>query len=110
MAKTASAGRLDQIFHALSDPTRREILMTVVRRPRTVTELARPYPTSLNAISKHLKVLEGARLIRRKRVGTRHHISAEENGLAPLDQWMATYRKGWASALDSLGRFLEQRP
>ena len=101
------AHRLDHLFHALSDATRRELLMTLARKPAFVTELARPYPASLNAISKHLKVLEGAQLVRRRQIGTRHQISANLEALRPVDEWIAVYRKNWKASLESLDRFLK---
>ena len=67
-----AAKKLDRVFNALADQTRRELLQTISRKPRTVTELAQPYAMSLNAISKHLKVLERAELIERRRDGTGH--------------------------------------
>ena len=99
--------RLDHLFHALSDATRRELLMTLARRPASVTELARPYATSLNAISKHLKVLEAAQLVQRRHVGTRHQISANLEALKPMDDWISIYRKNWKASLESLDRFLK---
>src|SRR5215472_1593252 len=66
---------LDSVFAAVADPTRRAILATLARKPATVTEIARPFPVSLNAISKHLMVLERAGLIRRRVVGREHHCS-----------------------------------
>ena len=102
--------RLDGLFHALSDSTRRGLLVTLSQKPATVTELAKPYAKSLNAISKHLKVLENARLIRRRRVGTRHQISANLEALTPVDEWIAIYRKGWKASLESLDRFLKSAP
>lgn len=100
---------LDHLFHALSDATRRELLMTLAHKPASVTELARPYATSLNAISKHLKVLEGARLIQRRQIGTRHEISANMEALRPVDDWITVYRKNWKASLESLDRFLKSR-
>ena len=74
------AHALDQVFAAVADPTRRAILDVLARGPATVTEIAHPFPVSLNAISKHIKTLERAGLIRREVVGREHycHLRSEE--------------------------------
>ena len=103
----SAAARLDSIFHALSDPTRRAILLDIATREKTVTEIARPYPVSLAAVSKHLKVLETADLIARKRRGSFQIVRLKAETLKPAEQWLAYYEKYWNQRLDALETFLE---
>jgi len=103
----SSAARLDSIFHALSDPTRRAILHDIATREKTVTEIARPYPVSLAAVSKHLKVLETADLIARERRGSFQIVRLKAETLKPAEQWLAYYEKYWNQRLDALETFLE---
>ena len=100
---------LDAVFGAVADPTRRAILATLARRPATVTEIAKPYPVSLNAISKHLIVLERAGLIRRRVVGREHHCSIEPQRLREAAAWFDHYRMFWEERLDSLEQHLASR-
>src|SRR6516165_6622865 len=91
---------LDAVFAAVADPTRRAILAALARKPATVTEIARPFPVSLNAISKHLMVLERAGLIRRRVVGREHHCSIEPKPLRNAAAWFDHYRMFWEERLD----------
>lgn len=100
---------LDAVFAAVADPTRRAILAALVRKPATVTEIAEPFPVSLNAISKHLMVLERAGLIRRKVIGREHHCSIEPKPLRQAAAWFDHYRRFWEDRLDSLERHLAAR-
>jgi DNA-binding transcriptional ArsR family regulator len=101
MAKSEAA-RLDAIFHALSDPIRRSILRDVSRKEKTVTEVARPYDVSLAAVSKHLKVLDAAALIRRERRGAYQFIALNPLGMKTAQEWLAYYEKFWNRRLDEL--------
>ncbi len=103
----SSAVRLDAIFHALSDSTRRSILQEVAKRPRTVGEIARPYAMSLAAVSKHLKVLEAAELIARKRRGSFQIVRLNAASLRPAEEWLVYYEKFWNAQLDALQSHLE---
>lgn len=97
---------LDRTLMALADPTRRAILQRLSRGEARVTELAKPFPISLNSVSKHIRVLERANLVRRRRVG-REHILAFNS--APLDEaavWLAEKRAFWSAQLDALERAL----
>jgi len=98
------AQSLDAVFAALSDGTRRAILATLQKRPATVTEIARPFPVSLNAISKHLMVLEEAGLIRREKVGRERRCSLEAEPLRRATLWLDHYRQFWEARLDALER------
>ena len=100
---------LDQIFAAVADPTRRAILTTLSRHPATVTELARPFPVSLNAISKHIKVLEHAGLVRREVVGRKHYCYFEAQPLRKASAWIEHYRRFWELRLDALERHLQTK-
>jgi DNA-binding transcriptional ArsR family regulator len=99
---------LDRTFAALADPTRRRILARLARGHRRVTDLARPYSMSLPAVSKHLRVLEKAGLLRRRRYGRVHEIQLEAKPLKQAAQWVEEYRKFWESSLDRLAEYLEE--
>jgi DNA-binding transcriptional ArsR family regulator len=99
---------LDTTFSALSDATRRTILLTLQRGNASVTELARPHDISMPAILKHLNVLEQAGLIEQKKTG---RVRMCRLTVAPMQQaadWLSLYRVFWDNQLDNLGRFLEQ--
>lgn len=101
--------RLDAIFHALSNRTRRKLLADLSERPARVNELARPYDMSVNAISKHLFVLEKAGLLERKQEGSAQACVFVPTALADADAWISHYRRYWTSQLQGLARFVEQR-
>jgi len=93
---------LDEVFHALSDPTRREILAMLRRRPHHVGELAAPFDMSFNAISKHIKTLERAGLIDREAVGNFRKCSLNSKALSDAYRWLAAYDRFWNDSLDKL--------
>lgn len=99
---------LDSIFGALSDPTRRAILRRLTRSECSVMEIAEPFHMSLAAVSKHIKVLEQARLIRREKRGTFYYASLNPQALKTAEQWLAYYERFWSERLDSLKRYLEK--
>ncbi len=103
----SNAARLDSIFHALSDATRRSILRDVAVKDKTVGEVARPYRMSLAAVSKHLNVLESAELIARRRRGSFQIVRLKARNLRPAEQWLAWYDKFWNRQLDALQTYLE---
>jgi len=103
------AYNLDLIFHALADPTRRSILRNISKRERTVTEIALPFRMSLAAVSKHLKVLERARLIHRQKDGSFYHIRLNAEAMMNAEKWMAYYQQFWETRLDSLKGILEEK-
>jgi DNA-binding transcriptional ArsR family regulator len=98
--------RLDAIFHALSDPTRRAILGMVLDEARSVSELAAPFDMSLAAVAKHLKVLEGAGLIDRRWEGRTARCRLRPEALRTADEWIGHYRRFWDDRLDALDRML----
>jgi DNA-binding transcriptional ArsR family regulator len=99
---------LDHIFHALSDPTRRSILHDLGKREKTVGEIARPYRMSLAAISKHLKVLEMARLIARRKEGSHHFVSLNPETLKTAEEWLSYYEQFWNDRLAALRNLMEE--
>jgi len=103
-----SSNTLDQTFAALADPTRRRILAHLARGNRRVTDLARPHDMSLPAISKHLRVLENAGLLRRRRYGRVHEMRLNAEPLKKAAQWVEEYRKFWEGSLDRLAAYLER--
>jgi DNA-binding transcriptional ArsR family regulator len=104
-----SSKTLNQTFAALADPTRRHILAHLARGDRRVTDLARPHAMSLPAISKHLRVLEKAGLLRRRRYGRVHRMQLDAKPLKQAAQWMEEYRKFWEGSLDRLAEYLEKQ-
>ena len=100
---------LDKTYAALADPTRRAILTRLLQQEARVTELAEPFAMSLNAVSKHLRVLEHAGLIRREVRGREHYLSADPDPLQHAAEWLNTYRQFWEQRLDRLETFLRQK-
>lgn len=98
--------RLSATLSALADPTRRGILARLTAGDATVGELAAPYDMSLAAVSKHLKVLEGAGLISRSREAQWRPCHLEAEPLADVWSWLSEYRRFWDRSLDSLGAYL----
>lgn len=103
----SSTARLDSIFHALSDPTRRSILRTISAGERTVGEIASPYRVSLAAVSKHLKVLESADLIHREKRGSFQIVRLNAQTLKTAEEWLSYYEKFWNRRLDALQTYFE---
>lgn len=103
----SNVARLDSIFHALSDSTRRAILRDVSRQEKTVGEIAKPYRMSLAAVSKHLKVLETADLVARERRGNFQIVRLNARNLRPAEEWLAYYETFWNQHLDALQTYLE---
>ena len=102
------AAQLDSIFHALGDPTRREMLRALASGERTVGQLAEPFAISFQAASKHIKALEHAGLIRREVRGRTHLCRLNPGPLASAHQWLSFYEHFWTQHLDVLERLLRQ--
>ena len=98
---------LDNVLVALSDPTRRAILDRLAAGEARVTDLAAGFPMSLNAVSKHIQVLERAELILRRRAGRQHFLSRNPRGLEEAAAWMAAETLKWNNAFDRLAKALE---
>jgi len=96
---------LDETLAALADPTRRAILQRLARGEARVTELAEPFEMSLNAVSKHIRMLERARLVRRRR-GREHLLSFNPGPLDEATAWIETQRASWIARLDALDAML----
>jgi DNA-binding transcriptional ArsR family regulator len=103
-----SGALLDSTFAALSDATRRGILVRLARQGETsVSELAAPYQMSLPAVSKHLRVLERAGLVSRQKDGRVHRCRLRAEPMKDATAWLEHYRQFWQAQLDSLARYLE---
>jgi DNA-binding transcriptional ArsR family regulator len=107
-AARAKALRLDHVFHALSDTTRRSILRDVATGEKTVGQIAQPYAISLAAISKHLKVLEGAHLIQREKRGSFQVVRINATPMKEAERWLAYYEKFWSQQLEALEGLLKR--
>jgi DNA-binding transcriptional ArsR family regulator len=101
---------LDATYAALADPTRRAILARLALGEATVGEIAEPFPISGPAISRHLKVLEEAALVRRSRRGQSHVLSLDPEGLRTAQEWLDHYRAFWSGAFDRLDAHLKANP
>ena len=99
--------RLSSTFFALADPTRRGILARLAAGDASVTELAKPYDMSLAAVSKHLKVLEGAGLVSRGKEAQWRPCHLEAKPLEAVSAWVENYRRFWERNLDSLADYLK---
>jgi DNA-binding transcriptional ArsR family regulator len=100
--------RLDAVFHALGDRTRRVMLRELAGGERTVGQLAKPFEISLAAASKHIKALENAGLIRREVRGRTHWCRLEPGPLASADEWLRFYERFWTGRIDTLERLLRE--
>ncbi|WP_225413006.1 ArsR/SmtB family transcription factor [Stigmatella hybrida] len=105
-----SAARLDGIFHALSDATRREMLRRLSQQEHSVGELAAPFQMSLAAASKHIQVLERAGLVRRNVQGRTHRCRLAPQPLSEVQEWLRFYERFWMESLDALDALLQSDP
>lgn len=97
------------VWSALSDPTRRAIVEQLTRGPTRVTDLAAPFDISLNAVSKHIKVLEAARLVRRTRQGREHTLELDPAPLRDVARWASEIERFWSARLDGIEQFFEEK-
>ena len=102
-----SEQQLSRTFDALAAPTRRAILARLARGPATVGELAEPFDMSLPAVSRHLKVLETAGLIRRERQAQWRRCHLQTEPLVEAGEWIERHRAFWEARFDALARYLE---
>ncbi len=106
-AKSAlAASRLDAAFSAMADPTRRAILARLALGDARVTDIAGDFPVSLNAVSKHIKMLERAKLVRRTVQGRDHILTLNAGPMADASEWIEYYRQFWEDRLASLETFV----
>jgi len=103
-----TSAHLDKTMTALADPTRRAILQRLSRGEARVTEIARPFNMSLNAVSKHILILERADLVRRRVEGRDHYMSANAGPLSDAVDWIETYRRSWEQRFDRLDKYLKE--
>lgn len=99
---------LDTIFGSLADPIRRDILRRVVHTELNITEIALPYPVSLAAISKHLKILERAQLITKRKQGKEQFVSISPAALKQADDYLEQYASLWNDRFDRLESLLNE--
>lgn len=97
---------LDSIFASLSDATRRDILRRVAKEELSVGEIAKPYTLTFAAVSKHLKVLEKAHLVAKRKNGKEQIVTLAPSALKSADEYLEFYRKMWENRLDSLDKYL----
>lgn len=97
---------LDQLFHALADPTRRAMVERLGRGPASVSELAQPLAITLPTVLQHLSVLEAGGLVRTQKIGRVRTCTLEAGALSRAEQWIHERRTAWEKRLDRLGDFL----
>ncbi len=102
------SGRLDAVFSALSDPTRRRIVERLARRPLTVGEIAAGFDISQPAVSKHVRVLESSGLIERRVEGRTHTCSLAASAMEPATAWIERQTAFWNATLDRLDAVLKE--
>jgi DNA-binding transcriptional ArsR family regulator len=100
------APAIDLALTALAHPIRRTILERVMKQETRITELAKPFAISLNAVSKHIRILERARLVRRRRIWREHFVSFDPEPLDEVSAWIEKQRKFWYQKLDALEALL----
>ena len=107
MVEHINEERLSRLLKAVSDTTRRALLTQLCQQGATrVTDLSSHYEMSLNAISKHIKVLEGAGLVKRTTIGRTHLIEADLSEVEQMSDWLGSLKSIWASSLDQLEHIL----
>jgi DNA-binding transcriptional ArsR family regulator len=100
---------LDHVLTAIADPTRRAILARLRRGPARVTDVAEPFAMSLAAVSKHVRMLERAGLVRRAREGREHTLSLDARPLRQVARWTSHYERFWNERLDNLEAFFARK-
>jgi DNA-binding transcriptional ArsR family regulator len=104
----ASALNLDSVFGSLADPTRRDILARVATRELSVGDIAKPYDLSLAAVSKHLKILEKAQLIMKRRHGKQYLVALSPYAFKDATEYLEWHRRLWETRLDRLEEYLKK--
>ena len=108
MITETKSPRLSTTFAALADPTRRVILERLSRGEATPGELARPLRISWPAVTRHLRVLERAGLLQRRRSGRNHVLTLEPKPMKQAEAWIGTYRRFWEGSFDALADYLKR--
>ena len=106
--RASNEDRLDKILHALSDRTRRSLLKRLASGPAIVSELAVPFAMTRVAVSKHLRVLEQARLVSRTIDGRVHRCALTAGPLGEVERWLLAYRAFWTQKLEALAQYAEE--
>lgn len=101
--------KVDRLFHALGDPTRRAIVDRLTTGPSSVTSLSEPLGISLTAVSQHLRILEGSGVVATEKLGRTRVARLVPDGLAPLEAWVRERRSTLERQLDRLSDLLERR-
>jgi DNA-binding transcriptional ArsR family regulator len=99
---------LDTTLTALADPTRRAILARLAAGEARVTDVAAPFPISLNSVSKHIRMLERADLVRRRVQGRDHYLTLNPKPLDEAADWIERHRRLWTATLDRLDAVLQE--
>jgi len=100
--------KINHIFHALGDPTRRAILDQLVERPASVSQLAKPLGITVTAVMQHLQILEDAKLAHTEKLGRVRTCRIDPAGFRALEKWVRGHRTAWEKKLDRLGEFLAE--
>jgi len=100
---------LDEVCAAIADPTRRAILERLMQGPARITDVAEPFDISLVAVSKHVRTLERAGLVRRHRQGREHRLVLDARPLRDVARWATRYERFWTQRLDRLEAFFNQK-
>jgi len=104
----ATHDKIDSLFHALGDPTRRAILNRLSRGPASVTRLAEPLGITLTAVAQHLQILEKCELVHTEKLGRVRTARIEPKGFSLLEKWIKDHRSHWELSLDRLGKMLAE--
>jgi DNA-binding transcriptional ArsR family regulator len=108
MKATLTSNQLDDVFVALADETRRSILARLSSGEARVTEVAAPFDISLNSVSKHIRILERARLVARRRSGRDHYLSLNPRPLTQAADWLQSHQQFWADRVQRLQALLDE--
>ena len=108
MGTSSLSQSLDSTLCSLAHPTRRAILRRLARSEARVTDVAAPFSISLNSVSKHIRVLERARLIERRRVGREHILRFRPQPLRSVQDWIAKQQQFWRASLEALDTLLNE--
>lgn len=103
------SGQLDEVFVALADETRRAILARLSAGEARVTEVAAPFDISLNSVSKHIRILERAGLVTRRRSGRDHYLSLDPRPLTEASDWLQSRQRFWAGRVQKLQTLLDEQ-
>src|SRR5438552_18133952 len=101
---------LDQVFSALSDPTRRQVAEALRNGEKTLTDLARPFKMTMPAVMKHVAVLEKSGILRTEKRGRTRYCRLDPNRLNDAQEWLARMSRMWTERLNSLDRYLKENP